>query len=207
MPRDRCQPAQASNSSLSRSHRKSPTPGLRGDGDAEHIPVPPRGPRGAGKGQFVQSQLSTLLPWDSPGHHPTAHTAITVPTQPSWCPRCFSKGISLFQLAQSPPCLPLPRPGWRHQLVVLRCLREAPGLLAGLRVHAHTGPGHLVVGRGSAEVCVAPTHAPAESPPPGTPPHGTGPDPGTAGGDTEPDRQGIPRQPVSLLPRGKEGAG
>lgn len=67
-----------------------------------------------------------------------------------------------------------------------------PRLLAVPRARAHAGPGHLVVSWGSAEVCVAPTHTPAESPPPGTPSHGTGPDPGTVGGDAGPAGQGIP---------------
>lgn len=54
-----------------------------------------------------------------------------------------------------------------------------PRLLAGPQARARAGPGHLVSGRGSAELRVAPTHAAAESP--GTPSRGTGPAPAAAG--------------------------
>lgn len=54
-----------------------------------------------------------------------------------------------------------------------------PRLLAGPQARARAGPGHLVSGRGSAELRVAPTHAAAESP--GTPSRGTGPAPAATG--------------------------
>lgn len=54
-----------------------------------------------------------------------------------------------------------------------------PRLLAGPQARACSGPGHLVSGRGSAELRVAPTHAAAESP--GTPSRGTGPAPAATG--------------------------
>lgn len=41
---------------------------------------------------------------------------------------------------------------------LLALMPVLPGLLAGLWVQPHAGPGHLVIGRGSGEVCVAPTH-------------------------------------------------
>jgi len=65
------------------------------------------------------------------------------------------------------------------------CPWEAPGARTGSWQgcgRGHTPAPAICSQPGSAEVCVARTQAPAESPPAGTLPHGTGPDPeGTLG--------------------------
>lgn len=79
-----------------------------------------------------------------------------------------------------------------------------PGLLAGLQAQPHAGPSHLVVGRGSVEECVAPTHAWLSH-------RHQGPSPrhrarsGTTGEDTGLASQGFPRQPC--LHHGQGSAG
>lgn len=100
---------------------------------------------------------------------------------PSTTSGCLSKGLFRSWLTWSPPASPCPArtmapaghaavPAGSSRLLV----PALPQLLAGLQAQAHTGPGHLVVGWGSAEVCVAPTYTPTESPPPGTPPAARG---------------------------------
>lgn len=168
-----------------------------------------------GKGQLVQSQLSTPEPqaitplptrpysayplinpilnppiqtpyrvWLPPAGDPQFHSPAThgfrVP-QPSTTSGCFSKGIFWSRLAWSPPCFLLPRPGRRHQLVVPRCPREAPGAHAGVAwalgraVGAATRWPWPSGRRPGVSGGVRGTDArPAESPPPGTLPTASG---------------------------------
>lgn len=126
-----------------------------------------------------------------PALHPPG-TFQAPPSQPKTTSSYASKGI--FP-SSPPPSPPPPAPGGRWQRkegaggTSWSCRVPAgsprppvpvlPRLLAGPQARARAGPGHLVSGRGSAELRVAPTHAAAESP--GTPSRGTGPAPAAAG--------------------------
>lgn len=126
-----------------------------------------------------------------PALHPPGAFQVP-PSQPKTASSYASKGV--FSI-HPPPSLPPPAPGGRWQRkegaggTSWSCGVPAgsprppvpvlPGLLAGPQARARSGPGHLVSGRGSAELRVAPTHAAAESP--GTPSRGTGPAPAATG--------------------------
>lgn len=184
--------------------------GVQGSSNDEHIPVPcqgsnlgrgslckassaPQSPRPSPRcppshtvptHQSTQSLTPPCRVWLPPAGDPQFHSPAThgfrVP-QPSTTSGCFSKGIFWSRLAWSPPCFLLPRPGRRHQLVVPRCPREAPGAHAGVAwalgraVGAATRWPWPSGRRPGVSGGVRGTDArPAESPPPGTLPTASG---------------------------------
>lgn len=195
-----------------------------------------------GKGQLVQSQLSTPepqaitpLPTRPYSAYPPINPILNPPHAGSGFPQPGIHSSTLQPPTDSGCPNPAPHPaasqkgyfgpGWRGAHPASSCpgqdggtswlcraargklpalMLVLPGLLAGLWAQPHAGPGHLVVGRGSAEVCVAPTHARLSH-------HHQGPSPrhrarsGTAGGDAGLARQGIPGQPC--LHHGQGSAG
>lgn len=196
-----------------------------------------------GKGQLLQSQLSTPEPWaitPLPTQPQSAYPLITpILNHPCrvWLPPAGdSIHSSTFQPPMDSDCPnPAPHPAtsqmgyfgpsWRRAHPASSCPSQdggtswlchdahrkllvlmpvLPGLLAGLWVQPHAGPGHLVICRGSVEVCVAPTHARLSHCHQGPSPRHQA-SPGTTGGDTGLARQGFPGQPC--LHRGQGSAG